>query len=305
MVFAISSSGYFYRISGLRVQSDFELPGALPADAAAVDVLVRLRDVPEHLEAPTTAGRGWEMDDSRFLLSLSGVGRFLATDGRLIEMQPEHELRDAVPFLLGTAFGALLLQRGNLVLHASSVSRDGSAVALCGHSGIGKSTLAAALCQAGCDFVSDDVSVIEPGPDSVALWPDGRCLKLFEESVARLGLAAHRGQEVGSGTTKHYVELRSRESTGPLPLRAIYVLRNLEGQGASQIVRLSPVDSAQTLLNESHRPLLSLAMAKRNPQVAITAAVIAKAPVFRFTRARDLDRLNEIAEELLEHWRSL
>lgn len=28
--------------------------------------------------------------------------------------------------------------------------------------------------------MSDDVSVIEPGPHGVAVWPDGRCLKLFE-----------------------------------------------------------------------------------------------------------------------------
>jgi hypothetical protein len=289
----------------LKVQSDFELPGALPADAAEADVVVRMCDVPERLEAPTRAGQDWQMDDSRFLLSLPGIGRFLATDGRLIEVQPECEPRDAVPFLLGTAFGALLLQRGNLVLHASSVSRDGGGVALCGYSGIGKSTLAAALCQAGCNFVSDDVSVVEAQPHGVALWPDGRCLKLFQETLARLGLTAHRGQEVGSGTDKHYVELRGPRSAGPMMLRAIYVLRDLESQGASHIVRLSPLDAAQTLLNESHRPLLSLAMAKRNPHVAMTAAVVAKVPVFRFTRARDLDGLHQTAEELLAHWRSL
>lgn len=296
---------FFYRISGLRVQSDFELPGALPADASAADVVVRKCDVPERLEAPTGVGPDWQMDDSRFLLSLPGIGRFLAADGRLLEMQPEGDARDAVPFLLGTALGALLLQRGNLVLHASSVSRDGFSVALCGHSGIGKSTLAAALCQAGCDFVSDDVSVIEPGPHGVVLWPDGRCLKLFEETLARLGLAANRGQEVGSGTNKHYVNPGSRESPGPMPLRAIYVLRDGDGEEASEIVRLSPLDAAQTLLNESHRPILSLAMAKRSPHVAMTAAVVAKAPVFRFTRPRDLDRLCHTAEELLAHWRSL
>lgn len=108
---------FFYRISGLRVQSDFELPGSLPADASAADVVVRKCDVPERLEAPTGVGPDWQMDDSRFLLSLPGIGRFLAADGRLLEMQPEGDARDAVPFLLGTALGALLLQRGNLVLH--------------------------------------------------------------------------------------------------------------------------------------------------------------------------------------------
>ncbi len=287
------------------MQSDFELPGTLPADTAAADVVVRQCDVPERLEAPTWAERDWELDDSRFLLSLPGIGRFLVADGRLIEMQPQGEARDAIPYLLGTAWGALLLQRGNLVLHASSVSQDGTGFALCGHSGIGKSTLAAALCQAGCNFVSDDVSVVEPGPRGVELLPDGRCLKLFEESLAGLGLSAHRGEEVGSGTNKHYVEPLSRETAGRTPLRAIYVLRDRDGEGVSQIVRLSPVDAAQTLLNESHRPLLSLAMAKRNPHVALTAAVVATVPVFRFTRARDPDRLRQTAEELLTHWRSL
>jgi hypothetical protein len=292
------------------VRSDCELPGALATEAGAADVVVRRCNVPERLEAATRAGSDWHMDDSRFLLSLAGVGRFLVTDGSLIEMQPEGEPGDAVPFLLGTAWGALLLQRGNLVLHASSVSRGGGAVALCGHSGIGKSTLAAALCQTGCDFVSDDISAVEPGPDGVRLWPDGRCLKLFEESVGRLDLAAHRGREVLSGTGKHYVEPWNRGPTGPMPLRAIYVLRDREDRDtsqrvASQIARLSTVDAAQTLLTESHRPVLSLAMARRNPHVATTAAVVAKVPVFRFTRARDPDRLRQTAEDLLAHWWSL
>jgi hypothetical protein len=294
-----------------------ELPGVVPVPVpeGLEDVRIRRTSVPERLDEPTRRGPGWELDDRSFLLRLPGIGRFLASGGDTLEMDPEPgtEPTDAIPFLLGTGFGALLLQRGGLVLHAASVAFDGRAYVFCGHSGIGKSTLAAALCRAGCGFVNDDVCAI--GLDEAGapqLWPDGRRLKLFEQSIAFLDLDAQRRGVVRAGIGKHYVDPPYVDppragsprigTEGPVPLAAIYILRDQTLPRQAGIEALSLLNAAQALLNESYRPRIAMAMAKRSRQVAITAAIVNRNSVFHLTRPRGLERLSATAAELRAHW---
>ncbi len=301
---------YTCRISGLSVRAEMELPGVIPfpVPPGCEDVRINRRPVPESLEGFTAHGPGWELDESRFLLRLPGIGRFLASGGSTLDMEPapEADSADAIPFLLGTGLGALLLQRGGLVLHASAVSLDGQAYVFCGRSGIGKSTLAAALCRAGCRFLNDDVCAIDTdGTTAPVIWPDGRHLKLFEESIARLDLAPRRRQPVRSGIGKSYVEPPGPGPDGPAPVAAIYILRDRVLPDNPGIERLSPLNGAQALLNESYRPTLTLAMARGSRQVAATAAVLRHAQIFTLTRPRDLGILDQTADELRHHWREL
>ncbi len=287
-----------------------ELPGVVPfpVPSGCEDVRINRCPVPERLESSSARGPVWEMDETRFLLRLPGIGRFLATDGRTLDMEPAPETDpvDAIPFLLGTGFGALLMQRGGLVLHAAAVAVDGRAYVFCGRSGIGKSTLAAALCKAGCRFLNDDVCAIETDQRGApVVWPDGRQLKLFEESIAQLDLAAQRRQPVRSALGKSYVEPPGRGTDGHAPVAAIYILRDQVLPGTRGIERLSPLNGAQALLDQSYRPGLALAMARRSRQVSLTAAVLRHAQIFTLTRPRDLGRIGETANELRAHWRGL
>ncbi len=301
---------YTCRISGLNVASEIELPGVVPVPLApdTEDVLIRQRPVPERLENPSQRGPVWELDDHRFLLQIPGIVRLLASDGRTLDIEPEPGTNpaDAIPFLLGTGFGALLLQRGGLVLHAAAVALDGRAYIFCGRSGIGKSTLAAALCRAGCRFVNDDVcSVALAASGRPVLWPDGRRLKLFDEAIEHLGLDGRQRGLVRSDLAKHYVEPPGIEADTSVPLSAVYILRNQESSDAGGIEKLSAINSAQALLNQTYRPRIALAMARCSRQVVITAAVLKHAPVFRLTRTRNLDLLPATVSELLAHWNAL
>lgn len=307
---------HFYRLSGLIVGAELELPGAIPwppHQATEPDVLVRLGPVPDRLDRATRRGPTWELDDRHFLLRLPGIGGFLVKDGRLIHMEPAPgvDAADALPFLTGTCFGALLHQRGGMVLHASAVEVDGRAVAICGPSGAGKSTLAAALCGNGARFVSDDIAAIGLNGDRRPMvWPDGRLLKLADDSIARCGLEGRRADAVRTGTGKFYVEPAVPGADDPVPLGAIYILRDSQPPLAEGIERLKPIDTAQALLWQGHRPRLSLAMAtttgaRPNLQVEMTTAIIAHVPVFHLNRRRDLNGLADSAAALQAHWRSL
>jgi hypothetical protein len=138
---------YSYRDAVLAVASEIELPGAVPtpgADAAAITV--RAAPVPAALQDATARGATWQIAGKRFLFQVPGVARFLLSGGNEIVFEPAPGVDggDVSIFLIGTVFGILLHQRGEIVLHASAVRVAGKAVLFCAPSGSGKSTLAAA-----------------------------------------------------------------------------------------------------------------------------------------------------------------
>ena len=301
---------YSYLISGLTVRADIELPGvhALPLREKSADVLIRRNPVPECLEQPVRRGPNWELDDRRFLWRLPGIGRMMATEGRTLDMQPERgtDGSDLVPFLMGTGFGAILLQRGGMVLHAAAVAFEGRAYAFSADVGVGKSTLAAALCKAGCALITDDIGLIElDACGKPAIWPHGRRLKLCEDSISHLRLSAKREGEVRADTGKHFVVPADAFGGGPAPLAAVYFLKDQRLHGEATFQRLESLDAAQTLGNGAYRPRLALALARASRQVAVTAAIVRHTPIFQLTRSRVLSGLNSTVSQLLAHWREL
>ena len=140
----------FYRISGILVASEIDLPGLIPgAPGRAPQVTIRLGEVPDSLPQPTASGPTWQIAGKQFLLRIPKVARFLLRDGREItfEAEPGADAGDIPLYLLGTAYGILLHQRRQIVLHGSAVRVGDKAVLFCGPSGAEKSTMAAALVQ--------------------------------------------------------------------------------------------------------------------------------------------------------------
>ena len=82
--------------------------------------------------------------------------------------------------LVGPVVSYLLLFDGYHPLHGSAVCRDNRAICFLGHSGAGKSTIAATLIQSGYDLIDDDVLTVGwrrgrpcaiPGYPEIRLWP--------------------------------------------------------------------------------------------------------------------------------------
>ena len=298
----------YYSIAGLAVASDIPLPGVSEGHCGTPDIELLHEAVPERLASPVVSGPGWELDAANFLLRLPGVGRMLAHNGQRLVIEPEAgaDLQDLLVFALGTGIGALLCQRGVTVLHASAVTDGPRAVGFCGPTGIGKSTLAAALCGAGCRFLCDDVLAVRLDSAShPTVSPDGRQLKLHEPSLAALGLSEHRQGAVRREVAKYYVEPPGRPATAPVPLHAIYVLLEDDRLDDLQFERLKGPNAASALQRNGYRPRLAKAMARVGNPVATTAAILRRVPVYRLTRPRRLKHLPHMAEALRQHWRTL
>jgi hypothetical protein len=91
------TSLYGYRISGLHVSSQLELPGAIPEalQAEAADVTIRRATVPATLEGAAASGPTWEMAGEKFLLRIPHLARFLIARGREIDVELEPTPRIA------------------------------------------------------------------------------------------------------------------------------------------------------------------------------------------------------------------
>ena len=295
----------FYRVSGLAVASEIELPGLIAgAPERAPQVTIRRGPVPESLPEPMASGPTWQIAGKQFLMRIPDIARFLLRDGDEIVFAPETEegIADVPIFILGTVFGILLHQREQIVLHASAVRVNGKAVLFCGSSGAGKSTLAAALAQRGCPLVTDDVCTVTiNGSGAPLVYPDGRQLKLWAQAIERLDLAQSRGERVRKAIEKFYVE-PGEAFTEPLPLGAVYALREARPPHAPGIERPNVVDAALLLRRNAYRPLLVRRMNQKTNYFHAATTIANVAGIFHLTRALDFAKMPEVIAALEGHW---
>lgn len=164
------------RLFGLTIASDLPLPGLVPAaEQAPVDVWIR-------------RGRLGEEAD----LVVSEAGSFAVRNGREIIVDAPDDMpeRNVRLYLLGSAMGLLLHQRGLFPLHANAVAVGGRAIAVAGASGAGKSTLAAWFSRQGLDLIGDDVVALKPTPEGMIAMPGPPRVRLWRQSLDRFGLGS-------------------------------------------------------------------------------------------------------------------
>lgn len=249
-----------YHAYGLLIASDVPLP--LPPAAGGDPDLVVLRgsDRPVPHERPPgqrlaeigrpdrtifyTLGR----DSDGAVLRYPGVCDFVG-DPRLSRVTAYvHPGADAglLPVLISGALLAVhLMLHHELVLHASAVRVGDRAVAFVGSSGMGKSTLAAALCDLGCGLVSDDLLRVDGG----LVYPGGTENRLRESARE---LASDAPADAVHETADGRLALRPRELVdGPLPLAACVVPRPSKDVTAVTARRLG---AAEALLRLSRYP---------------------------------------------------
>lgn len=213
---------HVYTVAGLKVVSDLPMPGLLPGpsldgSADTADVTIARAVLPPAAMANAHHELNFEIADLMRMSMRHGTTI-------LYDPLPDAPAEDMALYLGGTGFGALLHQRGMVLLHASAVRIGDAAVLFCGPSGAGKSTLAAALVEAGYDHVADDFCAISFAADGTPMVaPDGRRHKLWDSALD--GLAAHhrKGVAVRSDMAKYYVDPHRTVAT-PLPIAAIFEL---------------------------------------------------------------------------------
>lgn len=175
---------YNYKVNGLTLNSEIELPELVSIENQETDVWIKIGPVPNHLPNPAGSGVLYEASKDDFLFRLDTVAKYRVQDGKYITIEP---LETANPkevrlFLFASTMGALLHQRGKLAIHGSCVAKGNKGVIFTGMSSAGKSTIAAGLYSKGYSVITDDIAVIDshvenkhfvhPGIPHLKLWKD-------------------------------------------------------------------------------------------------------------------------------------
>lgn len=177
-----------YKVFGLLIASEFEIPFLLSMSdvKAQADVSITKGHVPDAIEG-TCCVHGFHCSMDHVLFSVPQVGKFWVRNKKEIVVEPNAT---AVPaqintFILGSSMGALLHQRGYIVLHANAVSNSKRTLLFAGEQGMGKSTIAAAFCKQGYNTLTDDLAVIQldAASNQARALPGYGIMKLKEDAL--------------------------------------------------------------------------------------------------------------------------
>ena len=231
---------------GLGIEAELEIPEFLPVDQLpttfkTVSVRFGSLSAPPLQETPS-ACRCQINPDEAYLEWPQG-GLFLVRQGQEIIIDPAKDADEMLvrTFLLGAAFGLLLHQQGQMVLHASAIALDEGAVLFIGDRGAGKSTTAALFQSHGYSLIADDVTVLDMSqPESVMVVPSFPQIKLWPESITSLGQQPEQFPQLNSLVEKRICSSPETFAKQSHPLLGIYVLdwgpenviHSLKGHGA-------------------------------------------------------------------------
>ena len=293
-----------HRVYGLTVATWIPFPEleTAPADAR-VDAVFRLAEVPAQLEQPQFTGARFQAAPGRLLAWIPGVARYLAVDGEEILVQPDIGALDSDlrALLLCSPMGGLLHQRGVLPLHASVIATERGAVAFMGHSGRGKSTLAAHFRQRGYRVLADDIAVVSfdaqgrpqvaPGLPQFKLWPNSvRELGGEVESLPRLRPTMEK-------RTLMFPEAFHRE---PLPLARVYALEADRLRDDISLTVQPVLDRVRLLLEHTYRAQYLSGLGLQKAHFQSLSRVAAAVPVVRVVRPEnDRFHLEALGEQLI------
>ncbi|WP_449243830.1 hypothetical protein [Desulfobacca acetoxidans] len=294
---------YYYRAFGLTIASALPCPELLPAEGAA-EVTIRYGTVPDGLESVQRQGVCFQVNSEAFLLKLNTIAKYLVTAGKqiIIERAAGAQDNEVRLFLLGSAFAALLQQRGLLPLHGCAVEVNGGAAVFVGLSGCGKSTLAEALHQRGYRIMADDVCVISFAssgtPLVISAYPQ---LKLWADALKKLGRDPRGLPLVRAGLEKYGLPLKDGFSGNPSPLQRVYELAESNSQEL-ELIPLQGLDKLTVLMRHTYRPqfLAGTLGKKRHFEQCGQAAQHCR--VSRLVRPRTPFRLTELADLVEEDW---
>jgi hypothetical protein len=289
-----------YRLFGLTITSEKKIPHLIEDEGGrTADVSISFRGI----DTGQVAGEsGLFPVDGGSILLLPGVGSYLIRGGSHIFVDPEPAAseRNVNLYLLGSALGALLHQRGVLPLHANVIQVNDSAVAFLGHSGAGKSTLAAWFHDHGHAVLGDDVCVVDVQPQHAMVSAGMPRLRLWREALERSGRQAGDHQMSFDDYEKYDVPTIIAPPPGPLRLSAVYLLSTAEDTTLS-IARLHGTEALESLVANTYRGSFLAAGEQKQRHLMQCMRLLGQVPVYRAERAWGIDTFEAVAEGLRKH----
>lgn len=300
-----SNDRYFYRVYGLNISSDIYLP-ELQKWKGRVDINIIRSTVPSELNETIFSNEYIKISKNEVLLSIEGIAKYYVKNGDEIIVEPDvHGDNNSVNlYLLGTALGTALLQRGVIPIHGSAMVIDGKCVLFTGNSGAGKSTLSSAFRKKGHTFLADDVSVVTINEKGiVVVQPAYPQQKLWCDSLIEMGDDINKLAKVYVDENKYVVPTHNEFSSLPAPLQAIFELKADECEGV-EMTQLWGVEKLDILLKNIYRVEILRYLGIRAEYLKQCVNIAKDISFFRLVRPKEIFSIEEqikLVENKLKH----
>lgn len=286
---------FFYSAYGMQISSEIFLPElSIPNQTGEqADIEIRYGNVSKDaLESPKQIGPLIWVTENDLLFEVPSVARFLVSSGRRIIVDPACGIdKDSVRvFLLGSAFGAVLLQRGLFVLHGNGIEIHGKCLICVGPSGIGKSTLTAAFLQRGHRILADDVMPLDPSGMAIPGFPR---IKLWQDVAEKLGIETENLCRIRPELQKFNLSLKDSFCDTPAPVIKICVLSEHQSNSV-KVTPIKGIEKFQILQANTYRSRFVAGMSLQKnhlSQCSAFARNISIAKVARPMAGFQIDRL--------------
>jgi hypothetical protein len=247
------------RAFGMDMDVEFPMPGvdASPQADDGRRLTLRLADLDEvRAGFPEKAERIAELlfSDGTLAVSVDAGGQNgylahafdfgharIASDGTEVLVSPLGSEPEWIwqRYLTGQVLPLTALLQGVEVFHACVMGFGERAIAVVGHSGVGKTTTGLHLLLRGLDFMSDDVLVAEPAADGVLAHPGAGVANVRPGPGSDL-LPRIDHRVLGSREKETRIAIRRSDRT--LPLAAMFLLYRYASPRELEVERLEPVD---------------------------------------------------------------
>ena len=224
--------------------------------------------------------------ENGILFYVPAIAIFSIQNGCTIFVSPMQDADEEIIrlYLLGTCMGVILMQRGTFSLHGSAVVIEDRAYAFVGHSGVGKSTLAAAFLSRGYSLMTDDVIAVSPavGGGTVVI-PGYPQQKLWQESLDSLGMESKTYAPLHREYSKFAVPVSHNFCSVEVPLGGVFELN--PGQEESlHIEQMKGLSRIPLLHNHTYRNMLIPLLGLEQSHFSASTSLVNQCPIYKVNR---------------------
>lgn len=319
-----------YRLYGLTLASDYAFANRLVEGAGVPDLYFSCTsdvprpsfwDRPECVYAsPSLDGEPEEGElrtglyrqaGDEVLHFAAGTDFYLGPDRITAHLRNPDYAYGVEIWLLGTVLTYWMERRGFPMLHASAAVVDGRAAAFLATNRGGKSSLAAALMQAGHPLLTDDLLPVElkagaaagrPGYPQMRFWPDqaAHFMGSYEDLDRVVPHLDKRRVPVGPGGLGAFCATAQ-------PLACFYLPERRASDDPDTTVDIqpvSPLDAVKELVRHSFLPNLIAAAGLQPRRLEVLAQAARSVPLRRLSYPSGLEHLPRVREAILEDVRA-
>jgi len=234
-----------------------------------------------------------------FFLSVKNIADYLILNGNEIIIEKSQDVNeDTVRLhLLGSAFGALIHQRGLLPIHGSAVTSGDFAFLLSGESGTGKSTLANAFIKNDYLLLTDDVCVVSLNNEKPLAHPAYPQMKLWKKSIDFLNINLENLRKIHQEVEKYAISVPAHYFNKPVPLKYIFILEKNKN-ATIEILKLKGVEKFDALMKNIYRLHFIRPMNINDHNFKMVSTVARQLDVYSVKRPDDLTLMDGIMKHI-------